>query len=104
MNSCGEAVRVRGQPERAKSVRVFRHLFCSGPDVISGQIDVLPAERGEVSQQMVRDILNLAQGGDGAFQVTRVPQDNGGNEQIEDRRRDAADSRRFGRGFLPVDG
>ena len=25
----------------------------------------------------------MAQGGDGAFQITRVPQDNGGNQQIE---------------------
>jgi integrase len=33
---------------------------------------VLPAERGEVSEELVRDILGLAQSGDGAIEVPRV--------------------------------
>jgi len=41
---------------------VFRHLFCGGPDVISGQVDVLSAERGQMSQQMIGDILYLRDG------------------------------------------
>jgi hypothetical protein len=61
---------------------VFRHLFCGGPDVISGQVDVLPAERGQMSQQIIRDIFFLAQGGDGAFQIPRVPQNDGSDEKI----------------------
>jgi hypothetical protein len=44
---------------------------------------MLPAERREVGEQMVWDILGLAQGGDGAFQIARIPQDDGGDEQVE---------------------
>jgi hypothetical protein len=40
---------------------VFGHPFCGGPDVISGQVDVFPTERGRMSQQMIRDILHLTQ-------------------------------------------
>ena len=32
---------------------------------------------------MVGDILDLAQGGDGALEISRVPQDDGGDEQVE---------------------
>ena len=52
---------------------VFRHLFCGGPDIIPGQVDVLPAERGQVSQQMIGDILDLTQSGHGTLQIPRVP-------------------------------
>ena len=44
---------------------------------------MLPAERGEVGQQMIRDILGLAQGGDGALEISRVPQDDCGDEQVQ---------------------
>ena len=39
--------------------RGFRHLFCGGPDVISGQIHMFPSERRQVGQQMVGDVLGL---------------------------------------------
>jgi hypothetical protein len=44
---------------------------------------VLPAERRKVGEQMVGDVLALPQSGDGALQVARIPQDDGGDEQIE---------------------
>ena len=44
---------------------------------------MLPAERGQVSQQMIGDVLGLAQGGDGALEISRVPQDDCGDEQVE---------------------
>ena len=36
---------------------------------------MLPAERGEVSEELVRDILGLVQSGNGALKVARIPQD-----------------------------
>jgi hypothetical protein len=46
---------------------------------------MLPAERGEVSEQLVRNILGLAQSGNGALEVPRVPQDNCGDEEVQAR-------------------
>ncbi len=46
---------------------------------------MLPAERGEISEQLVRNILGLAQSGDGALEVPRVPQDDGGDEEVQAR-------------------
>ncbi len=44
---------------------------------------MLPSERGEVGQQVIGHLLDLAQGGDGAFEVAGVPQDDRGDEQVE---------------------
>ena len=44
---------------------------------------MFPAERGEVGQQMIWYVLGLAQRGDGAFEIACVPQDNGGDDQVE---------------------
>ena len=46
---------------------------------------MLPAERGEVNEQLVRNILGLAQSGNGALEVPRVPQDDCGDEQVQAR-------------------
>ena len=46
---------------------------------------MLPAERGEVSEQLVRNILGLAQSGNGAIEVPRVPQDDCGDEEVQAR-------------------
>ena len=59
-NSRGEANGLGEFPERPKSVRVFRHLFRTDPDIIAGEIDMLPAKRGQMDQQMIRDIFGLA--------------------------------------------
>ena len=34
---------------------------------------MLPAERGEVSEELVRDILGPAQSGDGVLKIARIP-------------------------------
>ena len=46
---------------------------------------MLPAERGEVSEQLVRNILDWAQSGNGAIEVPRVPQDDCGDEEVQAR-------------------
>jgi hypothetical protein len=55
----------------------------SGPDIIASQIDVLPADGGQVSQEIVRDVLSLAHGGNSLFQISRVPEDDRGDEEVE---------------------
>jgi hypothetical protein len=44
-----------------------------------------PAERGEVGEQLVRNILGLAQIGNGAIEVPRVPKDDCGDEEVQAR-------------------
>ncbi len=44
---------------------------------------MLPAQRGQVSQQMVGNVLRLTQRGDGALEVSRVPKDDRGDEEVE---------------------
>src|SRR5262245_46447524 len=46
---------------------------------------MLPAEWRQVSQQVIGDILDLAQGGDGALEIPRVPEDDRGNEEVQAR-------------------
>lgn len=47
---------------------------------------MLPTERREVGEQTVGHVLCLTQGGHGALEVSRVPQDICGDEQVEARR------------------
>src|SRR5580658_8144095 len=44
---------------------------------------MLPAERREMGEQMVGHILGLAEGCDSALQVSRVPQNDCCDEQVE---------------------
>ena len=44
---------------------------------------MLPAEWGQVGKQMIGHFLGLSQDGDRALQVPRVPQDDGGDQQVE---------------------
>jgi hypothetical protein len=69
-----------------KSVRVFRHLLYGGPDVISGQIDVLPTERGDMGQQIIgnRGSLRL-QLADGTVEIDRIPVNGGGGDEAQAR-------------------
>ncbi len=46
---------------------------------------MLPAERGKVSEELVRDILDLAESGNGALEVARIPQDDCGDEEVQAR-------------------
>ena len=43
------------------------HAVLGSPDVIAGEVDVLPSERGEVGQQVIGHLLDLAQRGHGAY-------------------------------------
>jgi hypothetical protein len=44
-NLCHETGGLGGRPKQSKTVRVFRHLFRTGPDIIAREIDMLPAKR-----------------------------------------------------------
>ena len=59
---------------------VFRHLLGERPDVIAGEIDVLPAERRQMGKKVIGNVLGLAQGGDGAIEIAGVPQGDSGDE------------------------
>ena len=69
--------------QRSQFGIVFRHGVLSSPYVIAGQVHMLPTQRGEVSQQVVGDVLRLTQRGDGALEVSRVPEDDRGDEEVE---------------------
>ena len=62
---------------------VFRHLVGGRPDVVAGEIDVLPAERRQMGEKVIGNVLGLAQGGDRAVQITGVPQGDGRDEKVE---------------------
>jgi hypothetical protein len=46
---------------------------------------MLPAERGEVGEEPVWNLLDLAQGGNGAIEIARVPQDDRGDQEVQAR-------------------
>jgi hypothetical protein len=53
----------------------------ASPNIIAGQVDVLPTERGEVRQQFIRNVHSrLAEGDDGALEISGVPQDDCGDD------------------------
>jgi hypothetical protein len=61
-----------------------------GPDVIPGQSDVLPSERGDVSQKIVGDYPTLStQLPDGLVEIDHVPVHNGGRDEAQARRTEA---------------
>ena len=54
------------------------------PGIVAGQVDVLPPDGREVGEGFIFDgDTMVAQGGDRAFQVHRVPEDDGRNDQVE---------------------
>ena len=70
------AIQVRqcGCAECSQSAGVFRHAVLASPDVIAGQVDVLPTERGEVRQQLIRNVhSSLAEGDYGTLEISGVP-------------------------------
>ena len=44
---------------------------------------MLPAERREVGEKLVGNLLGLAQGGNGAVEIAGVPQDDRGDEEVQ---------------------
>ncbi len=58
-------------------------MFCI-PGVDACQIDVLPAQRGDVLEQMIRNLaMHFAQVGDGPFDIDRVPMHDRANDEVE---------------------
>ena len=54
------------------------------PDVVAREIDVFPAQRRQVGQKPVVNVLTLlAQAADGPFQVHGVPEYDSGYYQIQ---------------------
>src|SRR3954471_5378473 len=62
---------------------LFRRFLCGRPDVVARQIDMLPAKRRQVGNEVIRNLLNHAQGGNRTVQIAGVPQDDGGDEEVE---------------------
>ena len=67
---------------------VFRHLIRFRPNIVAGQIDVLPPERGQVGEELRRDRLDGTQRGDGAIEIPSVPE-NDRKRSVERTLRDA---------------
>ena len=44
---------------------------------------MLPTKWGEMGEQVVRNILDLAQGGDGPLEIPRVPEDDRGDDEVQ---------------------
>lgn len=60
------------------------NLLVLPPDVVAGQVDVLPAQRREMWQQSLVDVLaRVPQPLDGPLQVDGVPQDDRRHHQVE---------------------
>lgn len=54
------------------------------PGVDACQIDVLPAQRRDVLEQMIRNLAtHFAQVGNGPFDIDRVPMDDGADDEVE---------------------
>src|SRR5271156_1560625 len=71
-------------------MRATRPGWCSScstsrPDIVARQIDVLPTKGRQVSEKVVGNFFGLTQGGDGAVQITGVPQDDRGDEEVQAR-------------------
>ncbi len=62
---------------------VFRRFTRGRPDVVAGEIDVLPAERREVGEKVIGNMFGLAQGSDRTVQVAGIPQGDSRDEQVE---------------------
>ena len=71
-------------PLPQRSERTGRRLIGSAPNVVSGQPDVLPAERCDMPQQVVADRPALApQLRVGHLQILCVPEDDGRDGEVE---------------------
>src|SRR3954469_19508771 len=71
----GHATAQRPEPVRAK-------VGVGAPEVIAGEVDVLPAERREVSEQRIRHRLaTTIQGVQRAAEIDGVPQGDGSRDQ-----------------------
>ena len=62
----------------------MRRLIVTAPDIIPGQPDMLPSERGDMLGELRPDVASFAaQPVERTFEIHRVPQDDGGDQEIE---------------------
>ena len=64
---------------------VFGDLSFSCPDVIPREVDVLPAEWGQMGEELIWYVLGLAHSGDGALKLASVPEDDRGDGKVQTR-------------------
>lgn len=58
-------------------------MFCI-PGIDAGQVDILPTQRGDVLEQMIRNLaLHFAQVGDGPFDIDRIPMYDRTDDEVE---------------------
>ena len=58
-------------------------MFCI-PGVDAGQIDVFPAQRRDVLEQVIRNLaVDFAQVGDGPFDIDRIPMHDRTDDEVE---------------------
>jgi hypothetical protein len=57
--------------------------FVALPAIVAGEVDVIPAERGDGRDEGIVDLLVPAQSGDRAFEADGVPEHDGRGDQIE---------------------
>ena len=69
--------------ERPHSDDVFRHALFGAPDVVASEIHMFPAQRGQVSEQGIRDVFDLSHNLDGAFEISGVPKDDRRDDEVE---------------------
>jgi hypothetical protein len=60
-----------------------RRLIVTAPDIIPGQPDMLPSERGDMLGELRPDVASFAAQPVARSRYTGVPQDNGGDQEIE---------------------
>jgi hypothetical protein len=66
-----------------QSEPVFGHAAIGMPDVVAGQVDVVSAERRQVTQESrIRRSTGL-QGTDGALQINSIPKGDCDDDQVE---------------------
>jgi hypothetical protein len=68
--------------------------FVALPPVIAGEVDVIPAQRGNVREEGIVDLPVPPKGGDRAFEIDGVPEHDGRGDQIESAGPDCVDFRR----------
>ena len=91
-----------GRGRGAQRPEPLARLVDIAPEVVAREADVLPAERGDVGEEVIGDIGALVtEVVHGAAEVGGVPEDDGGGDQVQPRGAVPLGSRRFGRAARP---
>jgi len=60
-------------------------LLCRAPNMVADEIDVFPAKRGQMSQQLDRDAFSPTRDGDGVFEIPGIPENDRGDKELQTR-------------------